>query len=84
MDNQPSLEDAILDPVQAEEIRASVDGVWVDADEPTPPGAVTWDFTRDNEAEAVRDIIRRLKGRNLAPEPSPRRKDMSHHGIHGQ
>lgn len=37
-----TLEDALLDPQRAEEIRAAVDGEWMDAD---PAGAIVWDYT---------------------------------------
>ena len=39
-----TLEDALLDPARAEQIRASVDGEWIDVAEPTRP---VWDIAEE-------------------------------------
>ncbi len=45
----PTLEDAVLDPDNAERIRNTVGGKWVDPSEPIPKDATVWDYQRKAE-----------------------------------
>ncbi len=46
-----TLEEAILDPDTGERIRSSVDGEWLDPNEPIPPNATIWDYDGEDRPE---------------------------------